>query len=92
MKRTAKLDGLRGGDCYQGGLMFLSCSATRHNRGNSPYNQHLQFLTHLVNEHCDERLVLHCCLAMHDCLVPAYALCMLRPLINMATMAPPCAW
>ena len=88
---TTKPDGLWPGDCYHGGLTVLSYSATRDNRGNSPYSQHIPFFTHLNNEHCDERLVLRCCLAMHDCLVPASALCMLRPPINTATMAPPCA-
>ena len=40
---TTKPDGLRPGDCYHGGLTVLSRSATRGNRGNSPYSHHSPF-------------------------------------------------
>ena len=44
---TTKSDGPRPGDCYHGGLRVLSCSATRGNRGNSPYSHHSPFFHNL---------------------------------------------
>ena len=75
MRDTTNLMAFGQGTVTKGGLMGLSWIATRGNRGNSPYSQHVQFFTHLNNEDCDGRLVLCCCLAMHDCLVRPPVLC-----------------
>ena len=72
---TTKLDGLQPGDCYHGGLTVLSRSATRGNRGNSPYTTALFSHFGTVNT----VILPYCCLAMHHRLVPASVLCMLRP-------------
>ena len=57
---TTKLDGLRPGDCYHGGLTVLSRSATRGNRGNSPYSHHSPFFTLWNSEHHDLAILLPC--------------------------------
>ena len=57
---TTKLDGLRPGDCYHGGLTVLSRSATRGNRGNSPYSHHSPFFTLWNSEQRDLVILLPC--------------------------------
>ena len=57
---TTKPDGLRPGDCYHGGLTVLSRSATRGNRGNSPYSHHSPFFTLWNSEHRDLAILLPC--------------------------------
>ena len=58
MNDTTKVDGLRPGDCYHGGLTVLSCNATRGNRGKSHYSHYSQFFTNLNHEHYDGQLML----------------------------------
>ena len=70
---TTKLDGLRPGDCYHGGLTVLSCSATRGNRGNSPYSHPSPFFTTWNSEHCDIVLLLPC-----DALLSCARLCLVH--------------
>ena len=55
-----KSDGPRPGDCYHGGLTVLSRSATRCNRGNSPYSHHSPFFTLWNSEHRDLAILLPC--------------------------------
>ena len=68
---TTKPDGLQPGDCYHGGLTVLSCSATRGNRGNSPYSHYSPFLTPPNSEHCDFVILLPC-----DALLSCACLCL----------------
>ena len=70
---TTKPNGLRPGNCYHGGLTVLSCSATRGNRGDSPYSHHSSFFTPWNSEHCEFVILLPC-----DALLSCACLCLVH--------------